>query len=293
MKNKILYNYNIYVTTIVEKYNNYSFIYRGESFILQLYDRPVEELDSLRILSSEMQNRNIQCHSIIPTVFNKLYIEHNNKNYVLLKINIIGNRTITFDDIINFNYQPSIEIINKLNKSNWKELWQNKIDYFEYQFDQMNEKHILIKESINYYIGLWENAISYLNNYYQEKKLVVCHKRIDCKDSLFSFYNPLNFVIDTKERDVADYLKSCFFDKNEEVYISPKIKKLDPILLISRLLFPSYYFDLYEKIINGKEDEKSLENIIVKAKLYEIFLKNIFILFKDRGIILIDWIIKK
>src|SRR5574344_1829884 len=98
MKNKILYNYNIYVTTIVEKDNNYSFIYRGESFILQLYDRPVEELDSLRILSSEMQNRNIQCHSIISTVFNKLYIEHNNKNYVLLKINIIGNRTITFDD---------------------------------------------------------------------------------------------------------------------------------------------------------------------------------------------------
>lgn len=301
MKNKLLYFYNMYVATISERNNNYTFIYNGINYMLQVYDRPLDELPFLYELNKELINARIPTHQIIPTINKELSIIYNDKVYVLLRIKKLKNRLINIEDIISYYYVPNSKIVDKLSKSNWGLLWENKIDYFEYQFRQMNKKYPIISESINYYIGLWENAVSFYNNIdsnlLSNNSVSICHKRINIDDDLNNFYNPLNLVIDYKERDIAGYLKSMFFngqiiDLNNILSKIP-YTQVNASLLICRLLFPTYYFDMYERIINHGYDEKKLENIIKMTDEYEKFIKKIFVYYEKTNIIPINWIIKK
>ncbi len=49
-------------------------------------------------------------------------------------------------------------------------------------------------------------------------------------------------------------------------------------MLFARLLFPSYYFDIYEKVVNKDVSSEKLLKIINKANEYEIFLKKAYVL---------------
>ena len=57
------------------------------------------------------------------------------------------------------------------------------------------------------------------------------------------------------------------------------------------MLFPSYFFDMYEKIINDNFAEKEIIPIINNIKNYEKYLKNIFYLInKKNRIPQVDWL---
>ena len=57
------------------------------------------------------------------------------------------------------------------------------------------------------------------------------------------------------------------------------------------MLFPSDFFDIYERVVNDKVSEEELMPIINKIKKYEEFLKNIFFLInKKTRIPQIDWL---
>ena len=55
------------------------------------------------------------------------------------------------------------------------------------------------------------------------------------------------------------------------------------------MLFPTYYFDLYEKVINNEIDESEIKKIIVKADSYEKILKQIYYHFKNNQLN-IEWL---
>ena len=163
----------------------------------------------------------------------------------------------------------------------------------------MQIKYPHIKESINYYLGIWENGISYYNNnlYSDNRVKLVSHKRITIDTDLLAFYNPLNIVIDYKERDIVDYLKSYIYNNNwtkENLYnLLSKMNNINIIRLITRALFPSSYFDLYEDIILEKETENKLFEVVKKNNIYERFLNYLFEYFIKYNIPMIDWITKK
>ena len=63
-----------------------------------------------------------------------------------------------------------------------------------------------------------------------------------------------------------------------------------------RLLYPSYFFDLYDEIINDNLQEDIINRIIIKNKDYEIFLKEIYFYIVNKYnkyIPEIDWLIKR
>ena len=214
-----------------------------------------------------------------------------------MKIPNIKNRTITYKDIIDFRYRPEVKI-NYLDKSNWSYNWSNKIDFIEYQFNQFKNKYKIVDNSIDYFIGIWENGISYFNdNFNFNKEKVITHKRVTTDMDLLSFLNPFNFVIDYIERDIGDYLKSYAFNNNYwSGTINNFLKGFDKesiILIISRMLFPSYYFDVYENIIIEKESEKNLDEVLSKK---DNVLKIIAFIFKNYeyyNIPSISWIKKE
>ena len=80
---------------------------------------------------------------------------------------------------------------------------------------------------------------------------------------------------------------------NDIIY--QKIKKLPKnsiILLITRLLFPSYYFDIYEDIILKNKKEEELKEIINKRNNITNLLKYIFDKYSNFNIPYIEWIKK-
>ena len=59
------------------------------------------------------------------------------------------------------------------------------------------------------------------------------------------------------------------------------------------MLFPSFYFDMYEKIINGSSDDKELLKITNKIESYQILLRDLYWLLKrNANLPDIEWIIK-
>ena len=280
--------------------NGYYFNINNNSYIFTIYNRPLNECSSIYNLYNELLKRKIFTNDIVLNKNNQIITMVNNVPYVLLKDNTI-NKRINMNDIL-YLQNNSINIYNDklLFRNNWITLWEIKIDYYESRLKEMDNKYPLLSNTLDYYIGLGENAISYLvNNNIKVNDLVLSHKRIKMDDSSFEFYNPFNYILDSRVRDFSEYIKSLFFKdmitfENFEGYLNIlNFNKDEYILLISRLLYPSYYFDLFDDIVNNNEDENIIKNVINKNNDYILFLKNTFyyIIYKKRiNIPIIEWI---
>ena len=63
-------------------------------------------------------------------------------------------------------------------------------------------------------------------------------------------------------------------------------------MFFARLLYPSYYFDVYEEVMNKDRNEEDLVDIIKKCNSYEDFLKEAYLeISKYASIEKIDWLI--
>lgn len=284
----INYYYDLYPLNISEQDKKCMFYVDNDKYYLIQYEGEIKELSALVELNREMINNGSLVHEIIFNKFNKVLSTYNSINYILLKIFVNDTKKIEIEDVLFMLNECSIKIEknNILNRFDWSKLWEIKIDYFEYQMLHVIKKYPILYNIIDYYIGLGENAIQYFKTiapiYPGRIEIGVCHYRIDSNSSLFDLYNPLNLVIDYKVRDISEYIKSCFFHSNIDVYnIITRIfsrfnfDKLNLSLLISRLLFPSYFFDIFESIVYCNVNESNIGNITKKSSLYEDFIKNL------------------
>ena len=288
MKKALNYYYNLNPTSIHQSNGDYRCYIEGEEYLLSLYAKDNYNVTSAYELGNYLLQRQIPCHQIILNKNREIITFINNNPYILLKI-FIKNRPININDILFFS---SLKIQNDqfldLQKKNWDELWMQKIDYFEYQISQIGKKYPIVRESINYYIGLAENSIILFNEFKQNinYNVSVCHQRIKNDLGIIEFYNPINFIVDNKTRDLSEYIKEQFFFN---VYsIDEAIRDISSFSLeinqygifLARLFFPTYYFDCYEDVISGKCDEKELLKIINKNSKYLEFLKGLYIYLK-------------
>ncbi len=218
------------------------------------------------------------------------------RSFKIIK-NIYGQDTTLIDNtwfVLLMHYEEKIDLYQEIMHpffisgtniypERWDFLWIRKIDYYEYQVVHVSPYYPILVESFNYFIGLAENAISYVNyNFYSKSrndaKISLCHFRI----SLQNFFDPLNFTIDYYVRDVAEYFKFLFFsyqykDFDFESFLKNSNLSFDDfVLLYSRLLFPSYYFDLYDDILNKQVSENQLKKIIFRQNEYYMFLQYIY-----------------
>lgn len=277
MKNVLNYFYNIYTENIRLNGDNYYFNYKNENYIFYLYNDNYKELEKIYEIYTQMLKRGIYSHQIILNKDNQISTIYNQKQYVLLKISINLNTKITINDILYFgNITEGYK-----NIINWKNLWSSKIDYFEYQMSHFGKKYQLIRNSFSYYAGIVENGIILLN----EKKDVISsisHKRILNNETVLEFYNPLNYIIDIKVRDAAEYFKNKLLtDKNvfEDIknYLSiSKLNENEVYYFFVRMFYPSFYFDCYEKVINENLDEYKIKEVIEITPYYENLLKELY-----------------
>lgn len=304
MKNNIMYYYNLRIDNITQNNNNYYFTINNDNYCFTIYTRDIKESNEIYKLNKYMLSSNILVHEIIPNKDNYVVTIINNIPYILYKKYINKNKKLTINELTYLsNYTYQVDKI--LTRNNWNILWSNKIDYFEYQINQMGKKYPILVDTFAYFTGLAENAISYVKYTTLETQMetsdnpVISHRKIN--NTIEPLYNPLNIILDHKSRDIAEYIKLSFLNKNTNIY-----QELDSYfsnnyyseyglrLLYARIIYPSFYFDMYEQIIQGLRKESDLLNIVTLLDDYELYLKEMYYYLKKyHNIPEIDWITKK
>ena len=306
MKETIMYYYNIDVDVLEENDGKYHFKYQNRDYFFVFYNRNLEELDDIITCVFNMKVKGILVNDIIMNINGSFLTSINGFNYILMSV---VNPKEEFDIFDIVNIASKLHLNNKTSKlyrNNWGTLWMQKIDYFEYQIRELALNKPVVKDSFSYYIGLAENAISYVNNINARfpnvsSAVVLAHRRVFYPNYKLNFFNPLSFIFDLEVRDVAEYLKAMFFAIDTEYEVLEDLKSYlsirslsvyDASMLYARLLYPSYYFDIYEEVMNKERDEEDLVSVIKKADLYEDFLKKAYLeITKYAMIEKIDWLI--
>ena len=296
MNNFIVYFYGITVDKLTFNNQYYSFNYLGYLYRLYLID----DVDTNMLISiNKHLIGNTLVSEIITNKDGKYVSNYNNSNYILIKIYANPNKKISLEEITylaNSLYTKSIQ-------TNWAKLWGNKIDYLEKLINENGKKYPLLVDSFNYFVGLTENAISYYNSIEIENNMiyVISHKSLKYNDDVTALYNPLNIIFDYSVRDVAEYIKNSFWDDNRNIYyeLSEYMKynhlSITEIkLLISRILYPSFYFELYEDILLYSESETIILKFTNKLPQYEIYLSSIITFFNHYyNLPKVDWLNRK
>ncbi len=290
MKNIINYFYNLNITKLTNKDNIYSFYDNDELYHFYIYNNNIKNLDLTKDIDDSLKKDTL-IHEIIINKDNSIITYYNNIPYILCKINININKPITLGEI---NYLSSKVIItnSRITYHSWQDLWSIKMDYLEKVINENGKKYPIIVDSFNYFVGMAENAISYYNNLsnieVDNNSLVISHRIININDTVYAIYDPVNIIIDHKARDIAEYIKYSFFSNNTNIFKELNVyfkynyyTKDDVVMLLARVLYPSFYFNMYEDIMINSKEEKIITNITSKLDKYELYLARVFKYFNN------------
>lgn len=292
LKNAINYFYNMIIDDIHQNNKMYYFDYLDSHYVLVMYDGEVGLLQDIYNLHIEVLRRGIYVHQIILNKDGGVATLINGVPYIMMKLHY-SDRDIVFDDLIPF-FNCYYDGNSNLGRSNWESLWTNKIDYLEYEISQLGQKHPEIRDSFSYFIGLGETSIqlvNMINSRGKDNSIMavhsISHDRIRHDDTLFDLYNPLNLVVDYRIRNIAEYLKHRYFDghniENElnNFLVYNDLNQDEYLLFFARMIYPTYYFDLYEDIISGAKSSDELKKIINRVNDYQLLLQSIYNYYKN------------
>lgn len=292
MKNTINYYYNLNPNKINHIFDYYYFYIDNELYYFSIYTRDVKDALAVYKFNQELVLKDVLVNEIINNRMGSVVTIVNQVPYILTKVNININKPIRLSEI---SYLSSVIISypKELMRSNWGNLWINKIDYLEYYHEQNYQKYPILSSSFNYFVGLGENAISYLNQTISKLSPeksdigVLSHDVILLDDTIYGLYNPDNIIIDHKARDLAEYIKFSFFKDNYSIF-----DELDEYfkyhyfsffgvqLVIARVLWPSFYFEVYDGVLRNQLNESVVLKITSRMSEYEKYLSDIFKYFR-------------
>ena len=293
MKNVIYTYYNMLVNELNRENDNYYFYFNNYLYYFYMVENDV---NVIKDIYNFIKNNNVDCYEIIYNKDNNIVCLINNKNYALIKIEGILKYEIKFDDMK--YYQIDRE------PSNWGKLWGNRLDYYEIQLRELGFKYQTVLNSYGLFAGLAENAILYYNlsikNFSIDEKIVaVVHNRMKYPCYLIDYNNPLNFVVDYNIRDIAEYIKSYVMSNDYDldnvlIMLSRlNVNNLMFNLLYSRLLYPTFYFDIYDKIILEDGNDSDIVVILNRVDDYFEMLRSVYNRFNRKyNMFNIEWLNK-
>lgn len=292
MKNILYTFYNILISDINKDKNNYYFYKDNKLYIFYLVEN---DTDMLKKVYNYLRQSNIESYEIILNKDDSIVTFVDNKKYSLLLVKGILKYEYKFDDFKYYSINDSAY--------DWGKLWGNRLDYYNIQIRELGYKYQTILNTYGFYEGLAENAILYYNlsiSKFNDRSIVgVVHNRMKYPCYSFDYLNPLNFVIDYYIRDVAEYIKSYSmsdnFDIKNVILILKRLQtnKLMFNLMYSRLLYPTFYFDIFDNIILDNGNDNEVVPIINKVNNYLFVLRTVFVTFKDQyELFNVEWINK-
>lgn len=292
MKNTINYYYNLNPDKINHIFDYYYFYVDNELYYFSIYTKEVKNVMEVFRFNQELVKKGVLVNEIVNNRMGTVLTFVNQVPYILMKVLVNINKAISLGEI-SYLSNVMISYPKELLRDNWLNLWISKIDYLEYHHEQNYHKFPLIASSFNYFVGLGENAISYLKGaigrHSPDKSDVgvLSHDVMGLDDTVYCLYNPENIIIDHKARDLAEYIKVSFFRDNYRIF-----DELDEYfryhyfsffgieLVIARVLWPSFYFEVYDEVMRNRVNEAVILKITSRLEEYELYLMDVFRYFK-------------
>ena len=163
MKDLIEYYYKLVIDKLFIEDDKYHFILNNHDFYFVYFSRTKEDLEDILYVSNELKQKGINVHNIKLNINNSYLTKVDGIDYVLLEV-FNKDEIIDIFSMNKYNKKLSLNgIKSNLYRNNWAYLWSVKVDYIESQLNEIQYDKI-IDNSIDYYIGLSENAIYYVNN---------------------------------------------------------------------------------------------------------------------------------
>lgn len=268
MKEFIEYNYNLICDELNALDDLLYFTYNDKYYIISSFERDEVEFDN--IIKFLIIN-NIKFFNIVVNNRGNYISEFDGKRYVLM----------TSDEnnkIINF---PMNDVVILAKTNHWGDIWSERVLQLEKQKNelQINKDIYYI---LNYYIGLIEICIFNYNfiikKFGEVGMFSIQHNRMNVPIYSFSYYNPVNFLFDYRFRDLAEYLKVCFF--KSEISIEETLNFVDKYsfddfsinMFLVRLLYPTYFLEIYDLQNKDVIDSNLISDLIKKSSQYENFI---------------------
>lgn len=294
MKTKIKFFYDLSIEQISEHQNFFVIISQNKIYILKkLYDTDENFIAMYNFIKQQKDDY----MEIVSNRENQPITEIEKNKYVLMLIkNSQKNKDVDFD-IIDSNY---------MNDNLTSDLWIKKVDYYKEQISNFGYGKSELLCSFNYFSGLAENAIQLVllaeKNNINGKKFIT-HKRIYYPNYYINYYDPTNLTIDYYVRDIAGYIKSYYFES--EFHDIKKIRGIlkqnirtenDLLITYARVLYPTYYFDIFEDYIISENIEneaikQKVNKIVIKSKEYLQYIRDVFKEYLDYNVIpKIEWL---
>ena len=164
MKNILNYFYNLYPNKIIKNTRESYFYFNNKKFYIKKINRPIEDLELIININLKLESINKTVYKILNNKENKYYFEYEKEYYIVLMVIKNENEILDIFDLFNFNNLIKTDKNTIINRNDYLNLWSEKIDYYEYQISQVGKKYPLLCDSLSYFIGMGENAISYLVN---------------------------------------------------------------------------------------------------------------------------------
>lgn len=289
MKKLINYYFDLYPNKIIYSEDMIYFYYKDEKYYIK---ETSNEIDARNIynLSNEISSKNILINKMILGKDSTYIINYRNKKYIIIKVCELEYIDILVEDIRKYNI--CVEPSKNIYEENELENMIKKADKYEKSAFGFNHEYSKIQTIYNYYIGLAENAISYL---YETKKVCKetkkCLSHLKISKKIGSLIDVTNLSLNYKLSDFAQFIQLLMINDEPWEHIFKKyieIEKLnltefDYRYLYSKIIYPYYVFN--EKV------EVNQNDAITKIKRMEDNFKKIYLLISEIcNLPLIDWI---
>lgn len=276
MKEKIQYYYNVIPENLIYREEYIEFIHNGDSYFLMVENGKFQKA---MVINQIMKFNKINIYEFVVNKNFQYITSLGNKNYVLLRLLVEKTeKEIDLNDLLLFTNLAT----NFTSTLKWGEKWIQKTDALESNRNELLSKNKTIEKTLDYYLGVSENAIMYLKYYPSNNgkiyQLYLQHERINSKTRKYiMFYNPFFIIFDLRVRDISELIKQYILEGKKYKTILKKIIELLKInydeigLIIARIMFPTYYFDFVEN-----ENSYDSKKIITFSSYYLDTINEIF-----------------
>lgn len=201
----------------------------------------------------------------------------------------LNDRYIIFDDLIKLSKKIVYPQVVRKDLFN---IWKEKIDYLEKYYNSIYSNDIY---DFNYFRGLSDISLNIIKNIdFSQITYGLSINRFYNIKTIFDIYNPNNIKYSPIINSFSEYIKHEFFYNNKkrvEYYkiFDMKLNIEDYYYFIARLIFPTYYFDLFK----DNKIKMNYELIVNNINDYISNIKDIFTEIKKRHINMpfIDYVI--
>ena len=285
MKKMINYFYKLYPTKIYNLNDEIYFFDNEYKYYIKKY-ADKKKIDSYIMLHKHFKEINVSLNEILLNKDNSYITEYEKKTYIVIRVCEVEDVEINISDIMKYNINAAKEIYTVIEVDELDSM-KKEIDNYEILVSGYSKEHFLVQNVFNYYVGLAENAVSYMSDSIKETKVhekSINHYKINKNLSNKNLIDITNISYNYKLKDISEYFRILFiYDLEWEEILSSFFGKyilneFDYRFLYSELLYPRYFFDAIDDMINNHTDSKELEYLAKNVNEMENKLNKLFII---------------